>query len=68
MSSVKNGIKGFTLEIRWLSKLFNKVDTSCQMESEFVNHLMAASKSGRSWIPALMVRMRTFQGGGKGEE
>jgi hypothetical protein len=29
-----------------LAKIFNKVDTSCQMESEFVNHLMAASKSG----------------------
>jgi hypothetical protein len=54
--------------IRGLEKIFNNFDTSCQDESEFVNHLMAASKSGNSWFPSLVVRLRTFQGGGKGEE
>lgn len=41
---------GFTFEIRRLLKIFNKLDTPCQRESEFVNHLVAASKSGNDWI------------------
>jgi hypothetical protein len=41
---------GFTFEIRRLLKIFNMLDTPCQSESEFVNHLMAASKSGNDWI------------------
>ena len=41
---------GFTFEIRRLVKIFNKLDTPCQRESEFVNHLVAASKSGNDWI------------------
>jgi hypothetical protein len=40
----------FTFEIRRLLKIFNIFDTPCQSESEFVNHLMAASKSGNDWI------------------
>jgi hypothetical protein len=30
--------------------MFNIFDTPCQSESEFVNHLVAASKSGNDWI------------------
>ena len=41
---------GFTFEIRELLKIFNNLDTACQSESEFVNHLVAASKSGNDWI------------------
>jgi hypothetical protein len=55
------------MKIRGLRKIFNKYDTPCQGESEFVNHLMAASKSGKSWILAGLGRC-TFQGGGKGDE
>jgi hypothetical protein len=33
-----------------MEKLFNKLDTPCQVESEFVNHYMAAFKSGSGWI------------------
>ena len=39
-------------EIRWLEKIFNNCDTSCQGESEFVNHSMAASKSGKKLDPS----------------
>jgi len=35
-----------SLENSAMEKLFNKFDTTCQSESEFVNHSMAASKSG----------------------
>jgi hypothetical protein len=55
------------IKIRSLEKIFNKSDTSCQGESEFVNHLMATSKSGNSWILAGW-EFATFQGGGKGDE
>jgi hypothetical protein len=37
------------------------------MESEFVNHLVAASKSAKL-APGSDARLRTFQGGGKGED
>ncbi|VTZ61812.1 conserved hypothetical protein [Sinorhizobium medicae] len=40
----------FMFGIRGLLKIFNNLDTPCQSESEFVNHLMAASKSGNDWI------------------
>lgn len=36
--------------IRRLAFLLNKFDTPCQSESEFVNHLVAAFKSGNDWI------------------
>jgi hypothetical protein len=35
----------FPLENREMEKLFNKFDTPCQSELEFVNHFVAASKS-----------------------
>ncbi len=30
--------------------MFNEFDIPCQRESEFVNHLVAAFKSGNDWI------------------
>ena len=35
----------FLLENREMEKIFNKFDTPCQSELEFVNHFVAASKS-----------------------
>jgi hypothetical protein len=49
-----------------MGKIFNKFDTSCQDESEFVNHSMAASKSGNSWILAGLGRMQPFKAAEKG--
>ena len=50
-----------------LGKYFNKFDTSCHDESEFVNHSMAASKSGNSWILAGLGRMQPFKAAEKGK-
>ncbi len=41
---------GINRGIRRLAFLLNKFDTPCQSESEFVNHLVAAFKSGNDWI------------------
>jgi hypothetical protein len=40
----------YVIEIMSLRKIFNKLDTSCQGDSGFVNHFVATSKSGKSWI------------------
>eukprot|EP01035_Chromulina_nebulosa_P004240 gene4240-5781_t len=50
-----------------LGIMFNKPNTPCQVESEFVNHFVANSKSGNSWILAGR-GVCTFQGGGKGDD
>jgi hypothetical protein len=42
---VENRVLRFPLENREMEKLFNKFDTPCQSELEFVNHFVAASKS-----------------------
>lgn len=41
---------GFLMKISGLPKKINIILTSCQSESEFVNHLLAASKSVNDWI------------------
>ncbi len=38
------------MKISGLQKIINTILTSCQSESEFVNHLLAASKSVNDWI------------------
>ncbi len=43
----------------WI-KIFNKFVTSCQSESEFVNHLVAASKSGSDRIRYRVGGQTTF--------
>jgi hypothetical protein len=42
---VEKWVSRFSLENSEMEKLFNKFDTPCQSELEFVNHFMAASKS-----------------------
>jgi hypothetical protein len=42
---VKIWLCEFSLENSGMDKIFNKFVTSCQSESEFVNHFVAASKS-----------------------
>jgi len=42
---VENCVSRFPLENREMEKLFNKFDTPCQSELEFVNHFVAAFKS-----------------------
>ncbi len=44
-AGVEKRLQGFSLENREMEKLFNKFDTPCQSELEFVNHFVAASKS-----------------------
>jgi hypothetical protein len=56
----------FVIEISGLGKMFNKLDTSCQDESEFVNHFMATSKSGTSWILAGWGALQPFKAAEKG--
>jgi len=49
-AEVENREDGFILKIREVLKIFNKSVKPCQRESEFVNHFVAASKSGNDWI------------------
>jgi hypothetical protein len=49
------------LENSAMEKIFNKFDTPCQSESEFVNHCMAASKSGSDLIGIALQGLTTFR-------
>jgi hypothetical protein len=44
------GDDGFIWKISGVPFIFNKLDTPCHRRLEFVNHLMAACKSGNVWI------------------
>jgi hypothetical protein len=44
------GDEGFTFKNSRVPQLFNKFCTPCQRQLEFVNHLVAACKSGNVWI------------------
>lgn len=50
MLRFNNGDDGFTWKISGVPFLFNKFDTACHTQLEFVNHLVAACKSGNVWI------------------
>jgi hypothetical protein len=59
-------VSGFVIKIRSMGKMFNKFATSCQMESEFVNHFVATSQIRQQLVPGRMRSLQPFKAAEKG--